>query len=208
MKTIMKTISQRGIVMLAVVSLATLLAPLAGAECGAFDMAKPAAFLFNPSERPFTLKTPSLLLASDDNHALGLDPIVGFWRATVVAQGNSAIPDGTVIDKGFTQLHSDGTEILNSSRPPATSSYCMGVWKKTAKNVYIVNHFAISWTPAGTLIGIANIHEEVALNEDGDTYTGTFTIDQYDQAGNKIDHVNAVVTARRITTETTITDVL
>ena len=58
-------------------------------------------------------------------------PIVGFWKVKFISEGNSGIPDGTVIDNGFAQWHSDGTEILNSSRPPATSSFCLGVWQKS-----------------------------------------------------------------------------
>ncbi len=54
-------------------------------------------------------------------------PIVGFWHVKFIAKGNGFIPDGTVIDMGFSQWHSDGTEILNSSRPPpATSAWVSG----------------------------------------------------------------------------------
>jgi len=52
--------------------------------------------------------------------------IVGFWKVTFVAQGNPGIPDGAVIDFGYAQWHGDGTEILNSSRPPATGNFCLG----------------------------------------------------------------------------------
>jgi hypothetical protein len=45
---------------------------------------------------------------------------------------------------GFSQWHSDGTEILNSSRPPATSNFCLGVWEKTGPFAYKLNHFALS----------------------------------------------------------------
>src|SRR6266446_4003238 len=61
------------------------------------------------------------------------DRIVGFWKVKFLSEGNSGIglPDGAVIDNAFVQWHSDGTEIMNSSRPPATSNFCLGVWEKS-----------------------------------------------------------------------------
>jgi hypothetical protein len=53
---------------------------------------------------------------------------VGFWKATLVSEGSPGIPDGTVIDAGFAQWHSDGTEILNSPRPAASSNFCLRIW--------------------------------------------------------------------------------
>ena len=49
-----------------------------------------------------------LLVANRDD---SVDGIVGFWRVTWVSKGTPDIPDGTVLDDGFQQWHSDGTEI-------------------------------------------------------------------------------------------------
>jgi len=136
------------------------------------------------------------------------DPIVGFWRVDLISEGNSGIPDGTVLDAGFTQWHSDGTEILNSSRAPATQSFCLGVWEKTGTSKYKLNHFGISWNPDETLLGPANIREEITLSPDRNSYAGTFTLDQYNAGGNLLAHVAGRVKAKRITVNTTITDVL
>ncbi len=63
--------------------------------------------------------------------------IVGLWKFTFVAEGNSGNPapfnppDGATLDAGYVQWHSDGTEIMNSGRDPATGSFCLGVWKTT-----------------------------------------------------------------------------
>ncbi len=129
--------------------------------------------------------------------------IVGFWKFTEVAEGNGAIPDGSTVDAGFAQWHSDGTEIMNSSRPPATQSFCLGVWRKTGGATYSLNHFALSWDLSGHFVGPANIREDVKVGHGGQTYTGTFTIDQFDQSGNVIAHITGDVTATRITVNTT-----
>ena len=128
--------------------------------------------------------------------------IVGFWKFKFV------LPDGTVIDNGFAQWHSDGTEITNSSRPPATGNFCLGVWEKGGRSRFELNHFALSWDPSGNFIGPAQLREDVTVNHKADRYEGTFTIDQYDVSGNLLAHVEGTVTATRITVETPIGDVL
>lgn len=60
------------------------------------------------------------------------DPIVGFWKAQWISQDSTGIPDGTVIDSPFVQWHDDNTEIINSTRVPATGNFCLGVWRTTA----------------------------------------------------------------------------
>jgi hypothetical protein len=136
------------------------------------------------------------------------DPIVGFWKATFVSEGSTGIPDGTVVDSPFVQWHSDGTEIMNSSRVPATQSFCMGVWKNTERSGYKLNHFALSFDPGGSFVGPAQIRESITLNEKADQYSGTFTIDQYNASGSLIQEVKGKVTAKRITVDTTIDQVL
>src|SRR4030095_2751782 len=92
------------------------------------------------------------------------DPIVGFWRVVISSKGNGGIPDGTVLDRGFSQWHADGTEILNSSRPPVTQSFCRGTWKKVGPSRYALNHFAISWDTNNTFAGLGNLRQEVQLS--------------------------------------------
>lgn len=130
------------------------------------------------------------------------DPIVGLWQVDLISEGNDGIPDGTVIDAGYSQWHSDGTEILNSSRVPATGSFCLGVWKKTAQNSYKLNHFALSWDPNGNFVGPANIREQVSVDRASKTYSGTFTLDQFDTAGNVLAHLTGNVSATRINVDT------
>jgi hypothetical protein len=130
--------------------------------------------------------------------------IVGFWHVKFVSEGSTGIPDGTEVDAGYSQWHSDGTEIMNSGgRSPITGNFCLGVWKQVGEGKYLLNHFAISWNSAGAdLVGPGNIREAVTLDKDGDKFAGTFTIDQYDESGNKLAHVQGVITGTRITVNT------
>jgi hypothetical protein len=145
----------------------------------------------------------AFMLTSDhDRRDDDSDGIVGLWHVTFVSRGSQYIPDGTQVDSAYVQWHSDGTEIMNSSRPPSTGSFCMGVWEKTGRNTYRLNHVAISWNPDGTPEGPASIREEVTLDHSGNTYKGTFTIIQYDLSGINVVIPTPIVgelTAERIT---------
>jgi len=134
--------------------------------------------------------------------------IVGFWKASFVSEGSTGIPDGTVVDSPFVQWYSDGTEIMNSSRVPATGDFCMGVWHKTGKFTYELNHFALAFDTSNNFVGPAQIRENITLDKKGNNYSGTFTIDQYNPAGTLLAEVKGNITATRITVDTTINQVL
>ena len=145
--------------------------------------------------------------ASWGGHEPGSDPIVGMWQVTFTAEGNpGGPPDGTVLDSAFAQWHSDGTEIMNSSRNPVTQSFCLGVWERVGHRQYKLNHFGISWDPSAPdhPLGPANIREDVTLSHDGETFQGTFTIDQYDDSKNLLVHLTGRLQGRRITVDTTV----
>lgn len=175
---------------------AFLLVPSSTAQCGGLRQPLPSHASWN-----LQLGQPRLLPAAFDSDEAS---IVGFWHFKFVSRGSSGIPDGTEVDAGYAQWHSDGTEITNSGgHAPITSSFCTGVWKQTGLRSYKLNHFAIAWDSTGmNLIGPANIQENVTVSPDGNSFTGTFTVDQYTEAGNRVAHVQGTVTATRITVNT------
>jgi hypothetical protein len=147
-----------------------------------------------------------LLLISDDD--AGIPTIVGLWRVVFTAKGNTnGFPDGA-FDRGFQQWHSDHTELLNSSRPPVTGSFCTGTWKRTGPFSYVLNHFGISWDGEGHFVGLANIRENVTLSRDGKSYTGTFTIDQYDPNNANPFHIQGEIVGQRVDVNTTVQDLI
>jgi hypothetical protein len=144
----------------------------------------------------------------------GNEPIVGFWYIKMISQGNTGlgIPDGAVLDSGYAQWHSDGTEINNSFREPVTQSFCLGVWEKAGGLTYQLNHFAISWLFSGTETyqGPTNIGQKVTLSKDHNSFTGTFTIKQYDPSGSEPPLVSLTgnIEGHRITITTPVQNVL
>jgi hypothetical protein len=192
---------------LAMVSLGMVLVAEALAGCGNLEGHKAGAIQPQSWQRTGQFRPGSLLLVADRDDSV--DRIVGFWKVKLVSEGNPGIPDGTVIDDGFTQWHPDGTEILNSSRPAASSNFCLGIWKKTEKFHYTLNHFTLSSDPTNdTLSSRGQLREEIDLDHGGDEYFGTFTIDDYDLSGHLLVHLRGTVHATRITVNTHLADVL
>jgi len=128
--------------------------------------------------------------------------IVGLWHVVFTTTSNDVgIPPGVVIDDAYATWHSDGTELMNSSRPPITGSFCMGVWAQVPPRSYRLKHIALSWNPTGTeFVGPAIIREEVTVSPKDDSYEGTFTIDQYAADGTtRLAHIEGTIAATRIT---------
>jgi hypothetical protein len=179
-----------------------LLVASASSQCANVDVPKAGAKLHRQAWRVGD-PAASLVLASDD-----VDPIVGMWQVKFISEGNDGIPDGTVIDNAFAQWHADGTEIMNSSRNPASQSFCLGVWKKMGPGIYKLNHFAIGWDPSVTTgpLGPGNIRENITLASDQNAFSGKFTIRQYDESGKLLMTLTGNIAARRITTGTHVSN--
>lgn len=187
-----------------------LFAPQATAGCGDLTTLQ-GPFVF-AQDMP-NLSLLSRTAEAEKNEARGPAgaSIVGMWNFQFVSQGNTAhnpsIPDGALIDFGYNQIHSDGTEIINSGgHAPATENFCLGVWGQTGFLTYEVNHFPLSYNATtGALANLVNIHEQLTLSPSGDSFTGTFTLNVYDTKGNQVDRLVGNVTATRVTVDTTVT---
>jgi hypothetical protein len=106
--------------------------------------------------------------------------IVGLWDVKFIS-------DNVVVDEGFDQYHSDGTEILNDTPPPATGNVCLGIYKTPATRSIKLRHPSWIYDPTNTfVIGRATILEQITLDRGGNSFTGTFTIQFRDLDGNPI----------------------
>jgi len=206
----MKTISQVITMTLGAGMFVMLFAPRATAGCGDLTTLQ-GPFVF-AQDMPNGIL---LSRTAEAEKSKGRGPagawIVGMWNFQFVSKGNTAhnpsIPDGALIDFGYHQLHSDGTEIINSGgHAPATENFCLGVWGQTGFLTYEVNHFPLSYNATtGALANLINLREQITLSPSGDSFTGTFTLNVYDTKGNQVDHLVGNVTAQRVTVDTTVT---
>jgi hypothetical protein len=188
-------------------ALLTLLASHATAGCG--EAPQVTAPFRMADAATIRLLTPAMASSKAQSGGSSAS-LVGMWKIQFISQGNTghspSIPDGAVIDFGYTQIHSDGTEILNSgAHAPATQNFCMGVWGQTGFLSFELNHFALDYNSlSGALTNYINIRQQLTLSPSGESFTGTFTIDVYDTSENHVDHLAGNITATRVTVDTTV----
>ena len=192
------------------------LAPVASAGCGdTSQLQSPFVFAQTTVDAQTLLQRAeyanrAVAGAASGGASINTASIVGMWSIQFISQGNTAhnpsIPDGAVIDFGYTQWHSDGTELMNSGgHAPGTQNFCMGTWVRSGYFTYTLNHFALSYdATSGNLTAKVDIREQATLDPSGNQFTGTFTIDAYDpKSGAKLDHVAGTISATRITVDQT-----
>jgi hypothetical protein len=105
------------------------------------------------------------------------------------------------VDWGYSEWHSDGTEIMNSGgHTPASGNFCLGVWRQTGPNSYHLKHFPLAYNPAtGQLAAKIILTEDVTVGRGGDSFSGPFTLDVYDPTGaNLLQHVAGTITGKRV----------
>jgi hypothetical protein len=191
--------------------LAVVSVPAALAQCGMpGKLIKPSAF--HPAIEGAVPRVGTINDTLESNQS-----IVGMWHVLFIAQtmNGSAIPD-TVIDNALSVWHSDHTEIMNSVRPPQDGNFCLGVWQQTGKSKFYLNHFA--WyanqfpndtnNGIGDPVGPTRFTESVTIASDGNHFTGTFTLTAYDTKGNVAISFTGALSGTRITTATTMGDLL
>lgn len=194
-----------------VLVLALAMVPAALAQCGLNkNYVKPAAW--HPQIGTAHFMHAALFDNDDDDSA----SIVGMWHVIFTAHtvNGNPIPSNAypMIDNAIVVWHQDKTEIMNSARPPQDGNFCLGVWKKTGAHSYYLNH--IPWlsndttnAPAGigNPAGPTQITESVILSEDGNKYSGNFTLVAYNLDGSKAITFTGVLAGTRITTSTSAT---
>ncbi len=163
-------------------------------------------------EPGFERSQPSLIrVALDDQEP----SIVGMWHVVFTAETMNGAPFSGVIDNAVLVWHSDGTEIMESARPAQDGNICMGVWTRTGKLNYLLNH--IPWqgndtanapSGIGNPTGGAQLIEKVKLHPNGNAYSGTFTLTAYDTTGQVAVTFTGTLAAKRITTATPFSDLL
>jgi hypothetical protein len=162
------------------IGLCTVFAARTDAQCGvslnhnqvAFRTSLPMAVPPTIAERSTVKDAP---LDKDEDAT-----IVGLWDVKFIV-------DGQIVDEGFDQYHSDGTEILNDSVPPITGNVCLGVYAKTGASTLKLRHPSWIYDATNTIaIGRATILERVTLDRFARSFKGTFTIQFRDLAGNQL----------------------
>ena len=193
--------------------LAAALAPSALAGCGDTSSLQ-APFVFaqpSSSGQAVSLRA-SLAVAAiaGGNAMVNTASIVGMWNLQFISQGNTThnppIPDGALLDFGYTQWHSDGTELTNSGgHTPVTGNWCMGTWVRSGFFTYVLSHWALSYDATSQVLTTkVNIQEQVTLDPSGNEFTGTFTFTVFNPTtGVQVDRVTGPLAGQRLTVDQT-----
>ena len=120
-------------------------------------------------------------------------PIVGLWHVKYYS-------GGVEIDNAFDAWTSDGLEILNDYTDPIEDNVCLGVWSQSGET-YRLRHPSWTFDTSGNLTGIAVIAELVTVASDGNSYSGTYSINLFDTAGNPVGTYQGTLKAERITAD-------
>ena len=182
--------------------LATVVAPFAHAGCGLYSPVRHTASWQPRMAMPRLVSAAFILNRDGDERS---EPsMVGTWKERWISEGTDGIKDGTLFDAGYAQWHSDGTEVnVSGLRAPLTGDVCLGEWIRTGARTYQMNHFGISYDSTGAnLVGPARIQQWLTIDPRGDATSGKFTIDQWDEAGNLLAHIQGDVTGTRVTMAT------
>jgi hypothetical protein len=198
-------------------ALAFAVVPGAAAQCGL-----PSKLIKPTSWHPQTGQLQLVSVSDDRDKTDPAQPsIVGMWHVIFTAQTqngeNIPVTGGVLLDNSVVVWHSDGTEIMNSSRSAQDGNFCLGVWQCTGNRTYLLNH--IPWqgnvfdpsVPPDTIgapQGGAQLIEKITLSPDGNSYSGTFTLHAYDTSGNVYTWFTGVLSAKRITVDTPFSDLL
>jgi hypothetical protein len=175
--------------------------------------------LVKPSSWTPAMGGAHLMRADFDDH--DGPSIVGMWHVSFIAETAvpPTAPTGAMIDNALVVWHSDGTEIMNSMRPPQDGNFCLGVWERVGPRTYKLNH--IPWfakqfptgpddpgTTIGPSVGPTQITEEVTLSPDGQHYSGTFTLVAYTTTNTVFQTFTGKVSGTRITVSTKESDLM
>jgi hypothetical protein len=200
---VMKSGNWKIVPVLSVLVLAAMVGPYAHAGCGLYSPV-PHHTSWQPQIGSPRLVPAALIIDDDAATAKGEPSMVGTWKEHWISEGSEGIPDGTEIDASYTQWHSDGTEInVSGLRAPLTGDVCLGEWIKTGARTYRMNHFGVSYDSTGlNLVGPARLQQWLTIDLKGNSTTGRFTIDQWDEARNLLAHVQGKVIGTRVTIET------
>ena len=103
------------------------------------------------------------------------DP-TGLWFTVVTFES-------APVYQAFEAFTSDGLEILNDNSPTLEGNVCLGTWTATGRNTAKVFHPSWSYDESGNLNGSVVIREQITISADGNSFTGSVTVEAFDLSG-------------------------
>lgn len=167
-------------------------APAVHAQCGNMTPRTAIAWTALPDNAPAFRSAPKIERAEPERG--GEPSIVGLWKVTFSS-------GGAVVDQAFETFNSDGTEIMVDTAPPASGNVCTGVWARIDGLNFKLNHPSWTFDDKGNVNGTAVIKVNILLDQNRNSFTGTFTVDVLNTAGAPLAQFTGTVAAQRVTVD-------
>jgi hypothetical protein len=120
--------------------------------------------------------------------------MVGLWQIQFTIGGQT-------IQEAYQLWNAGGTEVHNPNVDPRAGNVCLGVWKHTSHGAFKLAHRVWSYDTNGNFLGTIHLSETVTVGQDGNTHSGSFTLDFFDPSGNFVTEVTGNVTGERISVD-------
>ena len=125
--------------------------------------------------------------------------LAGAWKVTIVFD-QQGLPHCAPAGAVFTAVSPKrGTVIAESCYASEAAGY--GSWVRTEKNRFAATFIGNSFGAAGTVASTYKVRAWVSLGPTGDAFTGPFTTEFFDLAGNVLGTVTGTVSGVRILVE-------
>jgi len=194
MKSNFRAFAGKALLPVAFVTICTVLASPAHAQCSAMVPRTAVAWQALPAYAPMFQPAGSTQESAADPPRAADASIVGLWQVNFISGGQ-------IVDQAYEVFHSDGTELMVDTSAPASDNVCVGVYVQTVGLAYKLNHVSWTFDNNGNLNGTATIKLNVKLDSNGNSFAGAFTVDVYTLTGSLIQHLGGSVTAKRVTAD-------
>jgi len=103
------------------------------------------------------------------------DAIEGVWDSTVTIKDCAT---GATLNtfKGSSLFHRGGSLSGDNSNPPPTRGAAFGAWNRGTGGAYTANLWFTRFNPDGTLAGTQKVERSFVVAANGDTFSGTLTL--------------------------------
>jgi hypothetical protein len=137
-------------------------ASAAHAQCGVMTPRTAIAWDQLPDNSP-ELRAVTRLQPAETRRG-GEPGLTGMWKVTFSS-------GGAVVDQAFEVFHSDGTELMVDTAPPATGNVCTGVWARIDGVNFKLNHPSWTFDDKGNVTGTAIIKVNILLDSNSNRTT-------------------------------------
>lgn len=114
----------------------------------------------------------------------GANRIVGLWQAALTLAPCTGGPATSI--NALNTFHAGGTLSSTDNAPQPSNGPAQGLWESRGHGRYLLHVQFFTFLPDGTTSGLADVHQELALDPAGNAYTSELDARVLDPHGNPV----------------------